>query len=134
METWETSPETIINFNTNDNPLTDNNDIANAFNNFFSTIASNIQNKIPNIGNFVSYIKRPNPSSFFFKPVTQDEMPETFNLLNQSKSTSDCSIPRQIFECVPQSLSFILTSIINLTFETGIFHNSLKTVKIIPIF
>ena len=76
----------------------------------------------------------PSPDSFFFKAVTPSEMLKTINSINHSKSTGDFSIPRQIFDCVNNGLSVILTSLINLTFETGIFPNSLKIVKVIPIY
>jgi len=103
--------------------------------NFFSTVANKIQSQIPNIGNFEKYVKKlHSPDSFFFSPVTNDEILKLFKTLNHSKSTGDFSIPKQIFNCVPETLADILQNLINLTFETSIFPNALKTVKVIPIF
>ena len=110
-------------------------EIASAFNDFFGSIAQNLQDKIPNFGNFQDYVTGLNsPESFFFKAVTESEMLKTFSTLNFSKSTGDFSIPKQIFEIIPDNLAHILTSLINLTFETGIFPSSLKIVKVIPVF
>ena len=61
-------------------------------------------------------------------------MLKTIKSLNHSKGTGDFSIPKQIFHCIPNELATILTSLINITFETGIFPESLKIVKVIPIF
>ena len=60
-------------------------------------------------------------------------MLKTINSLGFNKSTGDFSISKQIFGTIPHTLTNILTSLINLTFETGIFPSSLKTVKVIPI-
>ena len=52
-------------------------------------------------------------------------------MLNHNKSTGDFSIPRQVFESIPDTLAEVLQLLINLSFETGIFPSSLKTVKVI---
>ena len=91
-------------------------EIASAFNDFFGSIAQNLQDKIPNFGNFQDYVTGLNsPESFFFKAVTESEMLKTFSTLNFSKSTGDFSIPKQIFEIIPDNLAHILKSLINLT-------------------
>ena len=41
---------------------------------------------------------------------------------------------RQIFNCIPNELASILSWLINSTFETGIFPEALKIVKVIPIY
>ena len=65
-------------------------EIASAFNDFFGSIAQNLQDKIPNFGNFQDYVTGLNsPESFFFKAVTESEMLKTFSTLNFSKSTGD---------------------------------------------
>ena len=113
------------------NPL----DISNEFNLFFSTIANKIQMQIPSNRNFANYIKKNrSPDSFFFTPGTKDEVLKIFRSLDHSKSTGDYSIPKQLFNCIPDNLANILKDILNLTFQTGIFPSSLKTIKVIPIF
>ena len=110
--------------------------IANKFNDYFSSIASIIQGNIPNFGNFEHYIKRAtSTNSFFFKPVSENEMLEIFKQIDSSlKSNGDYSIPKQLFQYIPKTLAKILTIIVNLTFETCIFPTELKTAKVIPIY
>ena len=98
-------------------------------------MAGKIQSSIPRVGNFETYVKKPNsPNSLFFSPVSKSEILKIISSLNHTKSTGDCSIPRQVFDSVPDTLAEILQLLINLTFETGIFPSTLKTVKVIPIF
>ena len=54
--------------------------------------------------------------------------------LDHTKSTGSFSIPKQIVNAVPEMLSLIIKELINLTFETGIFPDSLKLFKVIPFF
>ena len=115
--------------------ITNSLDIFNEFNLFFSTIANKIQMQIPSNKNFANYIKKNrSPDSFFFTPATKDEVLKIFRSLDHSKSTGDYSIPKQLFNCIPDNLANILKDILNLTFQTGIFPSSLKTIKVIPIF
>ena len=67
-------------------------------------------------------------------PVTTSEMVNTIKTLDHTKRTGDFSIPNQVSHCIPLGLAKILTKIINKSFETGTFPNSLKIVKVIPIF
>ena len=144
-KTWEGINEIIhkkksnsdsnIILNVNNKKITDSTSISDEFNLFFTTIAEKIQNEIPKTGNFEKYINKiKSPKSFFFSPVTVPEILKIFNSLDQSKSTGDFSLPKQVFDHVPDKLAEILTSLINLTFETGIFPRSLKKVKVIPVF
>ena len=98
-----------ISLKLNDDIVNDQSAVASAFNDFFSSIAQNLQDKIPNFGNFENYVNgNPSPDSFFFKPVTQTEMLKTMNSLNHSKSTGDYSIPKQLFDYIPNELASIL--------------------------
>ena len=118
-----------------DNLVDDDAEVASAFNEFFCSIAQNLQDKIPDYGNFQDYVTGLKSSnSFFFTAVTKSEMSKVIKSLNFTKCTGDFSIPKQVFKLIPNELTEILTSLINLTFETGIFPTSLKIVKVIPIF
>ena len=109
--------------------------ITNEFNKFFTSVASKIQTDIPKIGNFEDFVTRPNSaSSFFFTPVTSSEVMKILKELDHTKSSGLFSIPKQIINSVTETLSDIIKELINLTFETGIFPDSLKLVKVIPIF
>ena len=59
----------------NDNLTKDSSVIANTFNNFFSSIAQNLQTKIPNFGDFKTFVKKNKSlNSFFFRAATPNEM------------------------------------------------------------
>ena len=107
--------------------IKDESRVAGAFNDYFSSIAQNLQDKIPEFGDFEEIVRGISSSDYFF--FTQSEMLKTLSSLNLSKSTGDFSIPKQIFSLIPNDLANILTSLINLTFETGVFPSSLKIVK-----
>ena len=115
--------------------ITDESKVAEAFNEYFTSIAQNLQEKIPEYGNFEEFVQGISPNdSFFFKAVTKSEMLKVLTSLNFSKSNGDFSIPKQIFSLIPEKLAGILTSLINQAFETGVFPTSLKIVKVVPIF
>ena len=103
--------------------------------NFFTSIADKIRKDIPPVfNNFKQYLKTPLANSFYFNPVTTTEMMNTINSLNSNKASGPYSIPNSILFLVQHDIAKILTKIINLTFQTGIFPSSLKLVKVIPIF
>jgi hypothetical protein len=124
-----------VTLNSNNTLITKPDDVANLFNNYFTSVADSIRAKIPRFGNFEPYINKLNsPNSFFFKPVTTEEMVKIIRSLNSSKASGPYSIPSKIFDSLPFEIADLLTKIINLSFETGIFPDSLKIVKVIPIF
>ena len=80
--------------NINNNIINDQSKVASAFNDFFSSIAQNLQDKIPSFGDFEIFVSgNPSPHSFFFKAVTPNEILKTMKSLNHSKSTGDYRIP-----------------------------------------
>ena len=124
-----------ITLNINGNNITEPLNIANIFNNFFTSIADKIRTKIPVFfNNYHQYLKNPLPNSFFFTPVTIDEMIKTINSLSSNKASGPNSIPPKILNLVLLDIANILTKIINLSFETGVFPSALKLVKVIPVF
>ena len=66
-----------------DSIVTDSKVIANKFNNFFNSIASNIDSKvIQTKTDFQDTLKYPNENSFFIHPTTKDEIEDNIKLLN----------------------------------------------------
>ena len=58
-----------------DNTITDPTEIAQNFNNFFTSIGPNLQKKIPPTKkNFTDYLKKPNSENFIIAPTTSDEI------------------------------------------------------------
>lgn len=131
----KTKENNNISLNINGSTVTEPIEVANTFNNFFTSIADSIRDKIPKaLNNYKQYLKEPLANSFFFKPVSEEEMANTIISLSSNKATGPFSIPTKILNLVLVDIASILTSIINLSFETGIFPSALKLVKVIPIF
>ena len=82
-----------------DSIVTDSKVIANEFNNFFNSVASNIDSKIIQTKtNFQDTLKNPNENSFFIYPTTKEEIEDNIKLLNNHKTTDPNSIPTQILK------------------------------------
>ena len=127
----ETMPTTMT---INKENIGDPNRIANAFNEFFSTIAEKTKSKIINTNkSFSDYLINPNNRSLFLKPTTTTEIGNIILSLNENKATGPASIPTTILQIIAPSISSMLSKTINLCFQTGTFPNCLKISNIIPI-
>ena len=114
--------------------VTDRVSIANTFNDFFSTIATKLSEKIvPANSSFDSYLKNHNPNSFYAQPVTEDEVSNYINSLETGKSNSPNSIPTNLLKIVSDIVSKPLAKIINESFYQGVFPDLLKIANVVPI-
>ena len=109
-------------------------DVANAYNNYFSSVAKNLKKKICKTKKFQSYLQTKNENSFFIFPTTKEEVIDVIDDLDCSKSTGPHSIPTDVFKFIKLIVSESLSDIINLSFSTGVFIDNLKVSKIIPIY
>ena len=108
---------------------------ADAFNEFFTTIAEKVRNNLPkNPKNFQRFLRNRSQNSLFFAPITGIEVSKTISSLDYSKATGPNSIAMQILKAVLPEISNILAAIFNISLTTGKFITSLKIVKVIPIF
>ena len=107
----------------------------NTFNVYFSTIAKELQGKIYHCGHeFNLYLKNKNEHNFFINPTNRYEVLNIINTISISKAIGPHSIPTDIFHLIKLNISVPLTEIINLSFNTGVFVENLKTSKVIPIY
>ena len=121
----------LIDKEINSNPLS----IANGFNNYFSSIAQNLQENINTTGsNFSDYLKNPSENSFFFQPVDSEEIIFIIDSIDGCKASGPHSIPTDILKMIKCNIGSPLREIINMSFEKGIYPNNLKTAKINPIY
>lgn len=107
-------------------PLQQPTSIANAFSDFFSSI--------PTSQPAVSDCHFPRAAcSFYLFPVSPDEVCSALmNLKNTCAGLDNISVFH--LKLVARDISGILSVIINLIFEKGVFPKSLKKSKIIPVF
>ena len=116
--------------------VTDNTQISNEYNNYFSTVADNIlkTNKTPILKTFDKYLKNRNSSSFAFEPCTPNEVFLLIAELNASKGTGPNGIPTEILKMINLPISIPLSKIINICIQNGTHPTRLKLAHVIPIF
>ena len=109
--------------------------VANHFNDFFTSIADKIRDKIPpSYRNFSSFLKQRNQNSIFLRPTSQEEVTKIIGALSSSKSSGPNSIPIKILKLLNDKISMPLSMLINQSFTTGTFPSVLKISKVIPVF
>ena len=70
----------------------------------------------------------------FLSPVTEEEVIGIVRTCNSKTSTDSNGMSMAILKKTIQYITKPLTAIFNMSFESGIFPNSMKSSKIIPIF
>ena len=117
----------------NDTIYDNETDIAQQFNSFFTNIGKNIADEIPDSHTDIhQYLKGNFLNSFYFTPVTQNEVSRLIISL-KNKSGHIESYNNKILKYLSTEIAPILASIINNSFTSGIFPDSLKLAKVIPI-
>ena len=109
-------------------------DIAEGFNNYFSSVAEKLLPKnTPGSKHFSTYLQDPLKANFTFNPTDTVEVMSIIDSLG-SESSGPFSIPTGILQSLKANLCHPLTAIINMSFITGIYPDQLKTAKVIPVF
>ena len=124
-------------FEMNGRKFTTKNDIANGFNTFFANIGKELAAKIDPPLNGTSihdYLDNKNTQSMFLSPVTEEEVVGIVRTCNSKTSTDSNGMSMAFLKKTIQHITKPLTAIFNMSFESGIFPNSMKSSKIIPIF
>ena len=126
----------------NNNLVSNPSKITNTFNDYFSTIGSKIEQKIPFAqGNFKDYFNKKDKDgnlrinstdSFFLAPTVPAEIEELIDALDMKKSTGPNGIPVFILKILKPFFSSWLSKLANLCFEVGIFPDILKIAKLHP--
>ena len=112
-------------------------EIANEMNKQFCQMGANLAEKLPQTNaNFVDFLQFPNPNQlrFVLHPVTEPEVDKETQELDESKSTGIDKISPKIVKWSAVLLTPILTKLINMCFLGGIYPNSLKLARVVPIF
>ena len=109
--------------------------VADTYNDYFSSIATELQNNIHHHGkNFSFFLKEENTNSFFINPTNLIEVANLIDELHAKKAHGPTSIPTDILKLIKPTIAQPLVEIINLSFNTGTYIDSLKISKVIPIF
>ena len=102
---------------------------ANIFNNYFVNFAQKIDEKIPRTRKSpLDYLTSRNDKTFFLSPVTPVEIKLIINALKVGKAVGPYSIPKILSSHITKPLC----TVINDSFSSGVFPNSLKLAKNYP--
>ena len=118
----------------NDQVFVDDFEISNVFNKYFCDIGRELDENLPpsNVDP-ISFVRFNNASSLFLSPVLPSEC--LFIICNLKKSKQNVnSIPVNLFIECRNSLVNCICNLINTSFSTGIFPDSLKLAQTIPLF
>ncbi len=119
------------------NILSTHSDVAARFNEYFSSIASNIKSKIGarqtfDPGGFDNYLRDPVNKSIYLRPVTPIEVHNVINKF-KNKATLDTKIGPMKIANNDLKFTNMVAVIINTSFMQGIFPTSLKSARVVPI-
>ena len=109
--------------------------IANKFNNYFTSIGPLLAKKVPNLKtSHLHFLTGSYPNNFFLTPTSPSEISSIVCSLSPSRSEGHdglCITPvKEVIDCLSHPLAYLC----NLSFSTGVFPDSLKIAKVIPIF
>ena len=109
-------------------------DIAREFNEYFSSIAVELDGNIPTSnGSFTDYLPDSVSSSMYVRPVSPEECSEIISSLKNTKYGID-SVSVPMMKLVKRFICEPISNLINLSFSSGIFPENLKKATITPIY
>ena len=118
-----------------DNTITYPIEIAENFNNFFTSVSTNLQKKIPPTTNtFTDYLKKKNSENFTIAAATADEINDLIHNLKSSESVGPYSIPTKTMKISKERSSLPFSQLINDFMSKGTFSNICKLAQAIPTF
>ena len=145
-KTWEGIREIInIKSKNNDHPtcithnnknITDPTDIADTFNDYYTSIAENIlaKRKFNGHKSFKDYLKNPLNNTITLYDCSDKEIVQILLSIHPKKAVGPNSIPTDILRMLANDVAKPLAAIFNLSFRTGQFPALLRLAKAIPIF
>ena len=116
--------------------ITDPTEIANKFNNFYTSIADSILAKRKYNGNksFHDYLTNPLDISMALYSCDETEVKNLLTSLNPKKASGPNSIPTSVLHLLAEDICKPLCIIFNLSFNSGEYPDMLKIASAIPIF
>ena len=119
-----------------DKTLTNNKEIADCFNKFYSNIGPQLANSIKSPPNqsYSQYLNEQIKSRLNFTPVTTEEVLKIIGNLKSKSSSGHDGISSIILKEIKHSIAPILTLCINQSIFTGIFPNLLKNAIVKPVY
>ena len=114
--------------------VTENETIADLFNEYVTDIGPNLSNQITETNtDFKRYMKYKTQHQFNFKNININEVLNALEKLKTSKSTGHDNIPAKLLKDASDAVAPFLVFIFNTSLKHGIFPDDLKTARISPI-
>ena len=128
------TPPECVNFNIN--KITDQHVIVEELNDFFSNVGKNLAKNIDSPGNktYRQFLSKRVSSSICTEPPRVNEMLNMINILNLNKSLGHDNLSPYFLRVASTILAPAMCYFIDNTFRLGIFPQSCKTAKIVPLF
>ena len=79
------------------------------------------------------YLKSRVPVTFLISPTNPKEITDIIHSLDDTKSSGPCPIPIKLLKLAADKISQPLNDICNSSFKQGIFPDSNKIAKVVPI-
>ena len=115
--------------------ISDNAEIANQLNKYFTSVAENLVNNIPTTeSHFKNYLSEPNVKSIFMKSTTPDEIQNIISNIEPKLSCGSDNIPSKVIKYTPKTILKALSRVFNLSLAQATFISSFKTAEVIPIY
>ena len=125
-------------FTINGEKTTNSKEIADNFCSYFTNIGPKYANEIPKPTNNSSYHlhnnRSRNPHSFFMTPSDPNEIYEVLKLLKPKKSAGHDNLSTYFLKLINEKVATPLSILINKSLQTGVFPDSLKIAKVVPIY
>ena len=120
--------------NINGKIISDNEHVADSFNQYFTAVAQQLLDKLgASTNHFKGCLINRNPDSFFLDPVSPREVNHIIANLEESKSFDSYDIPPKLIKMVRMTTSKPFAIIANSSFSLGVFPDKLKFTKFTPI-
>ena len=124
----------VTQLNVDDQVITGDRNIADCFNQYFSSIGCKLSESIQNINIEPMAFVTPVESSFHFSRISVQEVLSALNQLNLRKSPGLDGISVKLLKDTSDVIAQPLANIFNLSLQTGIFPDDWKIAKISPVF
>ena len=116
--------------------ITSPDEISNKFNEYFSTIGPELDEKIGPCQNttFKSFLKNEVENSFFLLPPSIAEITSIVDQFKSKKSSGWDEVSMSVIKLTINNIAPVLTHICSLSFSQGVVPSEMKLAKVAPIF
>lgn len=121
----------------NNQSISDKSEVAKEFNKFFVNVGPRLANSIPSVSNndsIYDYMGNKSQDCMFVNPVTEVELTNIVNQFKGKQSSDFDGLDMSIIKDTFSNLVTPFTHICNISLTTGVFPESMKTAKVIPLF